>query len=619
MIQPVSGIARMQGIERPVRCMARRRLPMACSWREGPGGLCVSRQSSRMTARPSTVTPIDLCRLISGRTFSSPAASQMLGRSRFTTMPTAMIQCRAIAIPLYFLTMDVPEPSRKSCQFFPYLPHKRNSAVQVATAKGCAMPSLETILHAQSPRFTPRPIPLVSRLISIFAPLLFVVLTAQAFYRNGLGMWSVGIAYILYDTSLLLFTAWQIRKLVEDVAAPAPAGPRPTLGVIVAAHNEASVIRLTIDRLLAQAEEPEAILIADDGSSDEHARRPCWRATALPPPRSAALRKPPSATPACNGCACPMAVRPARSTRHCSAATPMSCLPSMPIHCSNRARLPRCAAPSCAIPALVAATGVLVPICGPSLSGRLFEWFQSYEYVRNFLSRDAWMQLNGLLLISGAFAAFRRDAVFAVGGFDPDCMVEDYELIHRLHRHSHDHGLGWHVAVVGGALRSHRCARQRFAASSSSASAGSAASCRRSTGTATWWGTQPTACSARGCCRCKALDTLQPIYGLAAFAILIWLVATGRFYAGAPDPDRDGRQDRGGSHVPPLVARHLQTLDRTARRPAPRPRADRRASPSRSASSCCAMPVRCYRLVRHSSPAARPGPARRGTALEHQA
>jgi cellulose synthase/poly-beta-1,6-N-acetylglucosamine synthase-like glycosyltransferase len=31
-------------------------------------------------------------------------------------------------------------------------------------------------------------------------------------------------------------------------------------------------------------------------------------------------------------------------------------------------------------------------------------------------------------------------------------MVEDYELIHRLHRHSHDHGLGWHVAVVGGAL-----------------------------------------------------------------------------------------------------------------------------------------------------------------------
>ncbi|MBN9993929.1 hypothetical protein JJD03_15080, partial [Listeria monocytogenes] len=78
-------------------------------------------------------------------------------------------------------------------------------------------------------------------------------------------------------------------------------------------------------------------------------------------------------------------------------------------------------------PALVAATGVLAPICGPDLQGRFFEWFQTYEYVRNFLSRHAWERLNSLLLISGAFAAFRRDAVVAVGGFDPDCMVEDYE------------------------------------------------------------------------------------------------------------------------------------------------------------------------------------------------
>ena len=62
-------------------------------------------------------------------------------------------------------------------------------------------------------------------------------------------------------------------------------------------------------------------------------------------------------------------------------------------------------------PALVAATGVLTPVCGPSLRGRFFQWFQTYEYVRNFLSRHAWMQLNGLLLISGAFAAFRRDAL----------------------------------------------------------------------------------------------------------------------------------------------------------------------------------------------------------------
>ena len=49
-------------------------------------------------------------------------------------------------------------------------------------------------------------------------------------------------------------------------------------------------------------------------------------------------------------------------------------------------------------PELVAATGVIRPMCGPSLSGRLFEWFQTYEYVRNFLSRYAWERLNGLPL-----------------------------------------------------------------------------------------------------------------------------------------------------------------------------------------------------------------------------
>ncbi|MFM9785710.1 glycosyltransferase, partial [Streptomyces scabiei] len=70
---------------------------------------------------------------------------------------------------------------------------------------------------------------------------------------------------------------------------------------------------------------------------------------------------------------------------------------------------------------------------------------------RNFLSRYAWMQERGLLLISGAFAAFRREAVVRVGGFDPDCLVEDYELIHRLYRHSADHDLGWTIRVIGGA------------------------------------------------------------------------------------------------------------------------------------------------------------------------
>ncbi|WP_174293312.1 glycosyltransferase family 2 protein, partial [Sphingomonas bacterium] len=184
-------------------------------------------------------------------------------------------------------------------------------------------------------------------------------------------------------------------------------------------------------------------------------------------------------------------------------------------------------------PQLVAATGVLAPICGPTPTARLFEWFQSYEYVRNFLSRDAWMRLDSLLLVSGAFAAFRRDAVLEVGGFDPECMVEDYELIHRLHRHAADLGFDWRVRVVGGAL----------ARTDAPASVGAFLKQRQR-----WFGgflqTQHWNRDMVGNGRfgrlgtrmlpVKALDTVQPIYGLAAFLILIGLVVTGRFAIALP-------------------------------------------------------------------------------------
>jgi len=102
-------------------------------------------------------------------------------------------------------------------------------------------------------------------------------------------------------------------------------------------------------------------------------------------------------------------------------------------------------------PRLVAATGVLQPVCAPTLAGRWLQACQQLEYVRNFLTRHAWMRLDGLLLISGAFAGFRRQALVDVGGFDPLSMVEDYEVLHRLRRFGALHHRGWTTAVVGAA------------------------------------------------------------------------------------------------------------------------------------------------------------------------
>jgi cellulose synthase/poly-beta-1,6-N-acetylglucosamine synthase-like glycosyltransferase len=395
------------------------------------------------------------------------------------------------------------------------------------------MTSLAQVLIAESPRFTPRRIPVASRLVNAVAPILFVALLVQAFLRQGIAVWSIGVAYILYDTALLAFTAWNIRPLLAGVVAKPRSGvPKPTLGVIVAAHNEASVLDATIGRLADQHEPPEWILIADDGSTDATSEV-LGRLYGLAIPGLGEMSAPSPTLPALRW----LRLRHGGKARALNAAIErIRTEIVLTVDADTLLEPGAIAAMREAFAAedeLVAATGVLTPICGPHLSGRLFEWFQSYEYVRNFLSRFAWERLDSLLLISGAFAAFRRDAVIQVGGFDPDCMVEDYELIHRLHRHARDRKLDWRVRVVGGAL----------ASTDAPASISAFLRQRRR-----WFGgflqTQHWNRDMVGNARfghlgtsmlpVKALDTLQPLYGLAAFAILIGLVVTGRFTIALP-------------------------------------------------------------------------------------
>lgn len=394
------------------------------------------------------------------------------------------------------------------------------------------MPSLAETFRVHSPRLSPRPVPLRSRVVGAAAPVVFVLLVAQAFVRQSLAAWSVGIAYILYDTTLLAFTAWQIRDLGRAMPPAHRAGAGPSLGVIVAAHDEAGVIRATIDRLLAQETPPDAILIADDGSTDDTPGA-MLRGYRLAAPRLGELVSIRVGATMLQWLRLPHAGK-ARALN--AALQRIDTDVVLTVDADTLLEPGAIAAMRAAFvaePQLVAATGVLTPICGTSVGGRLFEWFQSYEYVRNFLSRDAWMRLDSLLLVSGAFAAFRRDAVLAVGGFDPECMVEDYELIHRLHRHAADAGLDWRVRVVGGAL------------ARTDAPASMAAFLKQRQ---RWFGgflqTQHWNRDMVGDPRygrlgtrmlpVKALDTVQPIYGLAAFAILIWLVATGRFFLALP-------------------------------------------------------------------------------------
>lgn len=75
-------------------------------------------------------------------------------------------------------------------------------------------------------------------------------------------------------------------------------------------------------------------------------------------------------------------------------------------------------------------------VTGLILPRRWLERLQILEYARAFFSgRAGWSHFDALLIISGAFGVFRRNAVIDVGGYLVGTVGEDMELVVRLHRY----------------------------------------------------------------------------------------------------------------------------------------------------------------------------------------
>jgi cellulose synthase/poly-beta-1,6-N-acetylglucosamine synthase-like glycosyltransferase len=352
---------------------------------------------------------------------------------------------------------------------------------------------------------------------------LFIALFAQVFVRTGVGAWAVGIVYILYDTALLVFVMRQTRKMG---AAPVLSAPQQVrLGVIVAAYNEEPVLEATIEALRRQDVPPDMIVVADDGSDDDTAGV-LARVYGLTAPALGTISAPSPIDPTIRWLHLP---RGGKARALNTAIGLVDCDVLVTVDADTLLEPGALSAMRNAFerePALAAATGVLRPVCPPTVSGRLFQRFQTYEYVRNFLSRYAWMEAHSLLLISGAFAGFRRDALVRIGGFDPECLVEDYEVMHRLHRFGVDHDLGWQVRVIGTA----------FATTDSPATLMTFLRQRRRwfagfLQTQLWnrdmVGNPKYGALGTAMLPVKALDTVQPLYGLAAFGLLIGFLVVG--------------------------------------------------------------------------------------------
>ena len=83
------------------------------------------------------------------------------------------------------------------------------------------------------------------------------------------------------------------------------------------------------------------------------------------------------------------------------------------------------------------------------LARRWFEVVQVIEYLRAFLiGREGWANFNLLLIISGAFGVFRRDLIRSVGGYRPEAIGEDVDLIVRMHRYLQENHKEYRIHFV---------------------------------------------------------------------------------------------------------------------------------------------------------------------------
>ncbi|HEX3688344.1 MAG TPA: glycosyltransferase [Solirubrobacteraceae bacterium] len=291
----------------------------------------------------------------------------------------------------------------------------------------------------------------------------------------------VGVITISYFTivngTYLVFTAIAWRSLSSHLRGRTYSAVEeafnspftPGITVILPAYNEAAGIVESVYSLLALRYPSYEVVVVNDGSTDATMERltaafdlvPAHRAVRAAVPTqpikaSYVSRRSPTVwvLDKSNGGKAD-ALNAGIATAH----HPYVCCLDADALIETDALL-RVAAPILDDPEHVVATGGIVRIAngstidhgrvtGVRLPSNPLAVLQVLEYFRAFLiGRVGWTRLNALLIISGAFGLFQRQAVEEVGGYATDTVGEDMELVVRLHRHYRARGLPYRIEFV---------------------------------------------------------------------------------------------------------------------------------------------------------------------------
>jgi len=265
---------------------------------------------------------------------------------------------------------------------------------------------------------------------------------------------ALGLGYLLVNACAILELPRQREALIPSLLPRPHSSYELPVSLIIPAHNEETIISASVHSIL-QLEYPEfEVIVVNDGSRDGTLEALRSELALVPFPEAYRQR---------------LVVKPVRgvyrSTRFPNvrvidkdnggkadasnaginaARYPLVCIVDAD-SVLERSSLRQVAVPFLIEPHTIAVGGSVRVVNGSTVRGGFLEdvglsrkWlprFQVVEYLRAFLfGRVGWAPLNAVPIISGAFGAFRTEALVDAGGYQSDTLGEDMELVMRLHR-----------------------------------------------------------------------------------------------------------------------------------------------------------------------------------------
>jgi cellulose synthase/poly-beta-1,6-N-acetylglucosamine synthase-like glycosyltransferase len=243
----------------------------------------------------------------------------------------------------------------------------------------------------------------------------------------------------------------------------------PRVSVIIPAYNAGGFVGETIDSALAQTHRDLEVIVVNDGSTDDtlekliaafqlypypeayHKQVPCRPVRATY--RSARYRNLRVVSKDNGGCKADASNAGINICRN-----PLVAVVDAD-GVLQRNSLTRAVRPFLENPETVAAGGAIRIANGCTLREGFLEevrlprnplaLIQVLEYLRSFLfGRMGWEPLGAVLIVSGAFGVFRRTTLIEVGGFNPQAVGEDMELIVRIHRVMKQQRRRYHIGFI---------------------------------------------------------------------------------------------------------------------------------------------------------------------------